>query len=294
MTDGAFDITVAPILVARGHLPCPALAPEPDGAAIWRDIELLPDNRIRFRRPLWIDLGGIAKGYAVDRAMAALQRFAPVQACVNAGGDLRIAGPDSERVRLAADHGAGDRVPVIELADGSLASSAGSPAARISIRAGASATARQFVSVVAPRCIDADALTKVVMARGACSARSLAAFAARAVDPRCRAWMARNRRARLMHMPVRPYEPVRLKRSRRWLTYGIGLGLWLTGAAWLVFHYFLKTPSLFGPAENPLTHWWLAAHGLFAFAITVAVRPALGPAHRRGVEDRAPSPHRAA
>ena len=69
-----------------------------------------------------------------------------------------------------------------------------------------------------------------------------------------------------MHMPVKIYEPVRLRRGRRWLTYGIGLGVWATGALWLVFHYFLRTRGVFGPAENPLTHWWLAAHGLFAFA----------------------------
>jgi hypothetical protein len=69
-----------------------------------------------------------------------------------------------------------------------------------------------------------------------------------------------------MTMPVKFHEPVRIKRGRRWLSYWIGFGLWLTGAAWLVFHYFLKVQSEFGPAENPLTHWWLAAHGLFAFA----------------------------
>lgn len=69
-----------------------------------------------------------------------------------------------------------------------------------------------------------------------------------------------------MQMPMKLHEPVRIKRSRRHLTYAIGFGLWLTGAAWLVFHYFLKVQGEFGPAENPLTHWWLAAHGLFAFA----------------------------
>lgn len=181
LTEGAFDITVAPILVARGHLPCPAHAPDPDSAAIWRDIELLPDNRIGFRRPLWIDLGGIAKGYAVDCAIAALEAHAPLQASANAGGDLRITGPDAERVRLAAEDCADDIVPVIELRDGSLASSSGTtcgphidPRRRDHAR-------RQFVSVAAPRCMDADALTKVVMARGACSARALAAFGASAV-----------------------------------------------------------------------------------------------------------------
>ena len=84
---------MAPALVARGHLPRPAKAPEPDGAASWRDIRLLPENRIRFRRPLWIDLGGIAKGHAVDRAVEEALRFAPFQVSVNAGGDLRVAGP---------------------------------------------------------------------------------------------------------------------------------------------------------------------------------------------------------
>lgn len=181
MTEGAFDITVAPLLVARGHLPRPPHAPDPDGAAIWRDIELLPEHRVRFRRRLWIDLGGIAKGYAVDRAMDALQGFAPKQACVNAGGDLRIAGPHAERVRLDADHGNDETVPIIALADGSLASSEGRPAGpHIDPRCRAAET-RQFVSVAAPCCIDADALTKVVMARGACSARSLAVFSAHAV-----------------------------------------------------------------------------------------------------------------
>ena len=181
LTQGAFDITVAPMLVARGHLPCPAHAPAPDGCAIWRDIELLPDNRIRFRRPLWIDLGGIAKGYAVDQAMAALRAFAPLQACVNAGGDLRIAGPDPERVRLAAEDCSDEFVPVIDLQDGSLASSASADCGpHIDPRRRERAW-RQFVSVAAPRCMDADALTKVVMARGACSARALAAFGASAV-----------------------------------------------------------------------------------------------------------------
>ncbi len=32
LTEGAFDITVAPLLVARGHLPCPAHAPNPMAA----------------------------------------------------------------------------------------------------------------------------------------------------------------------------------------------------------------------------------------------------------------------
>jgi FAD:protein FMN transferase len=39
-----------------------------------------------------IDLGGIAKGYAVDRAVAALQAWGITGALVNAGGDLYVLG----------------------------------------------------------------------------------------------------------------------------------------------------------------------------------------------------------
>ncbi len=187
-TDGVFDITVAPLLVARGHLPCPAHAPAPDGAASWCDIELLPENRIRFRRPLWIDLGGIAKGYAVDRAMEAVLSFAPAQAAINAGGDLRLAGPRAEGVRLACEDACADFIPLIELKQGSLASSASTPQGpHINPHRRARERA-QFVSVMAPRCVHADALTKVVMAGGACSARALAAFGARAVVHDAEGW----------------------------------------------------------------------------------------------------------
>ncbi|MBI1365805.1 MAG: FAD:protein FMN transferase [Alphaproteobacteria bacterium] len=181
VTAGAFDITVAPSLVERGLLPRPEGAPEPDKRADWRDIELLPGRFVRFRRPLWIDLGGVAKGYAVDRAMEALLKFAPAQACVNAGGDLRVAGGASERVALNAGY-VEDGIPTMELTNGAIASSAdagsGAHVDPIICRA---ISPKRFVSVVASHCIDADALTKVVMARGLASAPYLSVFNAYAV-----------------------------------------------------------------------------------------------------------------
>ena len=65
-------------------------------------------------------------------------------------------------------------------------------------------------------------------------------------------------------MPMR--HPLRLTRRRRLALYGIGLGLWLTGVLWLVFHYFMVQDTSFGPSPHPLEHWWLSLHGLFAFA----------------------------
>ena len=61
-------------------------------------IELLPENAVRFRYPdVRIDLGGIAKGFAVDRALEALRGFGISSGMVNAGGDLAAFGPDPQR-----------------------------------------------------------------------------------------------------------------------------------------------------------------------------------------------------
>jgi thiamine biosynthesis lipoprotein len=168
---GSFDITVAPALVRRGALPKPSGAPAAHPDADWRDVELLGDRRVHFRRPLWIDLGGIAKGYAVDRAMEILARFAPARACVNAGGDLRICG----RERIALDAGEGDAF--IDLEDGALASSSGivsgvreDAGTHIDPLGARFGNGHRFVSVAGPSCMAADALTKIVMVQGRSSA----------------------------------------------------------------------------------------------------------------------------
>jgi thiamine biosynthesis lipoprotein len=174
---GLFDITTAGRLVAWGFLPRPAGAPAPDPAATWRDIHLEegPEGgRVRFARPLWIDLGGIAKGYAVDAAIQAMLLHEGAQAVVNAGGDLRVTGPQPEQARLRLPLPT-DAIPVIEIAEGSLASSSGREHIRshdgqavgphVHGISGASIVDR-FVSVTAQECVVADALTKVVMAAG--------------------------------------------------------------------------------------------------------------------------------
>lgn len=52
----------------------------------------------------------------------------------------------------------------------------------------------------------------------------------------------------------------------RWALYGVGIGVWLSGGVWLLYHYFLVRPGEFGPETNPLEPWWLRVHGAFAFA----------------------------
>jgi FAD:protein FMN transferase len=54
---------------------------------------------------LAVDLGGIAKGYAVDRAIAVLRQHGIEHASVNAGGDLRLLGDRQGRPwRIAIQH----------------------------------------------------------------------------------------------------------------------------------------------------------------------------------------------
>jgi hypothetical protein len=57
-----------------------------------------------------------------------------------------------------------------------------------------------------------------------------------------------------------------LSRSRTLIVYTIGLGLWLSGAVWLIAHYALVYEGEFGPLPHPLEFWSIAAHGAFAFA----------------------------
>jgi thiamine biosynthesis lipoprotein len=184
-SDGTFDPTVAAAVVGAGALPRPSSPAAPDPAASWRDVEL-DDGAcaVRFRRPLWLDLGGVAKGYAVDLALEALRAAGCAQASVNAGGDLRVAGPESELVHLRCGPEQPDALPVIELRDAAAASSgshidpAFAAGAHLDGRTRRPVAANRFVTVIAATCMVADALTKPVMALGEASAGLLRRYGA--------------------------------------------------------------------------------------------------------------------
>lgn len=171
-SEGRFDPTVAARLVEWEFLPRPLDAQPPDPRADWRDVELLDGARVRFRRPLWLDLGGIAKGYAVDRALALLRGSGASAACVNAGGDLRRFGASPERIALRLATAAGQAMPIVELGDAAIASSVVDArpdgrrwrSAHVNARNGRSMRPRRSISIVADSCLVADALTKVVLA----------------------------------------------------------------------------------------------------------------------------------
>ena len=67
----------------------------PDAAGRMGDVELRAPDSVITHAPVMIDLGGIAKGYAVDRAIEAMHHAGCVSALVNAGGDVRASGERS-------------------------------------------------------------------------------------------------------------------------------------------------------------------------------------------------------
>jgi thiamine biosynthesis lipoprotein len=138
------------------------------------------------RVPLALDLGGIAKGYAIDRAIEALRLAGCASGVVNVGGDLRIFGR-SDTVLLR--YSTGNCVP-LTLKDEALAvSDLDAHAQRrppehqgYYRRSGKVRTARRYAAVVAARAAIADALTKCVLLAGErLATRTLRALGARRV-----------------------------------------------------------------------------------------------------------------
>lgn len=183
-TDGAFDITTAAQLVETGALPRPESFLPPDPQASWRDILICSNGEVSFRCPLWLDLGGIAKGYAVDRAVACLSRHGVRRCSVNAGGDLRVVGPSSEQNRRRDAQGS-SLVPALHVQNGSHASSGShsayaTPSVHVDGRNRRPVERGAFACVVAESCAVADALTKPILALGERSDALLRRFGATA------------------------------------------------------------------------------------------------------------------
>ena len=128
-----------------------------------------------------IDLGGIAKGYAVDLAVRTLIELGCTSGWVNAGGDLRVFGVAKLPLLLRDERGGGVR-PFAQLQDGAFATSHFSATSRCAASRGAceKASVKAHVSVAAPLCLWADALTKVVALSGDTEHPVLSRYHARA------------------------------------------------------------------------------------------------------------------
>lgn len=72
--------------------------------------------------------------------------------------------------------------------------------------------------------------------------------------------------------PARDAPPARagsLPASRRRAIHLVSAGTWITGAVWLLFHYFVRVTDDFGfENPHPQQQWWLIGHAAFALYAT--------------------------
>jgi len=186
-TGGVFDPTLLDALEALGYdrdfetlarrrgdrRARPPAAPPPVAPGRWRAVELDPRLRgIRLPAGVRIDLGGIGKGYTVDRAVAALGPRP--NAVVNASGDLYAAGDgprgDGWLVGVEDPRSPGRDLALLRVRDLAVATSG---ATRRRWRAGGAAY-HHLIDARSGLPIESDALTVTVIAASATAADVLA------------------------------------------------------------------------------------------------------------------------
>jgi thiamine biosynthesis lipoprotein len=185
ISEGAFDVTYA----SAGRLydyrerirPEPAALERARAAIGFRN--LLVDRRagtVRFAQPgVCIDLGGIAKGHAVERGAALLRRRGIRHAIVTAGGDSRIVGDRGGRpwmIGVRDPRRAGELAAVLPLRDAAVSTSGDyeryfeEDGRRhhhiLDPRTGVSPCALRGVTVVAPDGWTSEAMSKTVFVLG--------------------------------------------------------------------------------------------------------------------------------
>ncbi len=186
-TAGSFDITIRPLADLWGfiwkeyRLPTEAELKEVLPRVNHRFLELhSADRTVRFTRPgVSLDLGGIAKGYAVDCATAKLHALGITNAMIKAGGDLRVIGaPPGQThwiVQLEDPGKQGRRFPV-RLRDAALSTSgnyenffeinARRYAHILDPRTGLPVPDIAACTVIAPTCMESDAWATALVVLG--------------------------------------------------------------------------------------------------------------------------------
>lgn len=129
-SDGAFDPTVLPLVKTWGlrtgalHVPTPAVLDSLRQRVGYRLVEVA-GNRIRFLRAgVELDLGGVAKGFALDRARSAMIATGATAGVLDLGGSLLVFGPrDADSVGIVAPDDPARRVATVQVRDACVATS---------------------------------------------------------------------------------------------------------------------------------------------------------------------------
>ena len=143
----------------------------------WGDVSWSRDAIALPRPGMQLDFGGFGKEYAADRAAALLQGLGARSGIVNLGGDLRVLGPQPDgspwRVAIAHPREPGRVVASLPVLEGALATSGDYERSMVidgrrychvlHPRTGWPVSHLQSISVLAPACLAAGALTTLAM-----------------------------------------------------------------------------------------------------------------------------------
>lgn len=190
LSNGAFDITVQPLMQiwgfaenGRERLPSPEELKQARSKVGYQHIKIIDSRQsVSFAQPgMSLDLGGLAKGYAVDQAVAALKKRGIKNALINAGGDIYALGSRGKlkKWRIAVRHPRKKAavLAVLELQDQAVATSgdyeqyikAGGRRLSHIVNPGTGqpcADSPASVTVLAEDCLTADALATAVCVLG--------------------------------------------------------------------------------------------------------------------------------
>jgi thiamine biosynthesis lipoprotein len=181
LSDGLFDITSGSLRRAwdfkSGRLPAPDQLAAILPCIGWQQVHWSGQRIALPRAGMEIDFGGIGKEYATDRVATLLAQAGVTSGVVNFGGDLRVLGPQPDgqawSVGIGHPRHAGALVARIQVMQGALATSGDSErffeldgrryCHILNPRTGWPVAHWQSVSVVAPVCLAAGALTTIAM-----------------------------------------------------------------------------------------------------------------------------------
>ncbi|MFH0947900.1 MAG: FAD:protein FMN transferase [Elusimicrobiota bacterium] len=183
---GAFDITVLPIIELWKNAKKVGKTPEEKEIkntlelVSWRNIlidDFIKNGKITFaKKGMKIDLGGIAKGYAVDCAVDVLKKNGVQTGMVNAGGDVRCFGDKIWKIALQNPRNKNDFIAVLKIKNKAVTTSGDYEryffldkrkiSHIISPFTGYPADKSISSTVIAETCTDADALATVIFVLG--------------------------------------------------------------------------------------------------------------------------------
>jgi thiamine biosynthesis lipoprotein len=185
LSDGAFDITVQPILdlykdsFENQKRPPTELEVEDALNLVGSNYVIIDRNDVRLRKNMKITLGGIAKGYIIDKAIEVLNEKGIEHALIDAGGDIRVIGKkDANKdwsIALKNPRDKDEYITIIKLNNISVATSGDYERYFdeekefhhiVDPRTGYSATDLMSVTIITEKAIDADALATSVFVLG--------------------------------------------------------------------------------------------------------------------------------